>query len=198
MPSTAASSRFSRPSLLFTGALLVVFAGGCGSADDVSTAAPGPSVTASVSVGAGAAVVGVRDPWVKAADEGMTAAFGTLVNESDTDVTLTGATTEVSPVELHEMAMQDGKMVMQAKEGGVVIKARSEHALEPGGDHLMLMNLAKPVQAGDELTFTLTFADGRTQTLTAVAKPFTGAQESYAPGHGDPMPGMSASPSPAR
>ena len=80
------------------------------------------------------------------------------------------------------MAMKDGKMVMQAKQGGIVIKAKSTHALEPGGDHLMLMNLAKPVQAGDELTFTLTFADGRTQQFTAVAKPFTGAQESYAPG----------------
>ncbi|WP_433531112.1 copper chaperone PCu(A)C [Micromonospora sp. CA-263727] len=198
MPSTASSRRFARPALLLTGAVLAVFAAGCGSSDNTSADAPSPSATTSASAGATAEVVGVRDPWVKAADEGMTAAFGTLVNNSDTDVTITGATTTVSPVELHEMAMQDGEMVMRAKEGGVVIKAHSEHRLEPGGDHLMLMNLAEPVQAGDEVTVTLAFADGRTQAFTAVAKPFTGAQESYAPGHGEPMPGMSASPSPAR
>ena len=48
----------------------------------------------------------------------------------------------------------------------------------------MLMNLTKPVKPGDEVAVTLTFADGRTTQFTAVGKPFTGAQESYAPeGH---------------
>ncbi|MDG4782381.1 copper chaperone PCu(A)C [Micromonospora sp. WMMD961] len=177
--------------ILPTVAALVAFgAAGCGSSDSPSAAESSPSVSASAAAG----VVTIRDPWVKAADKGMTAAFGTLVNDGDTDVTVTGATTSVSPMELHEMTMKDGTMVMQAKQGGIVIKAKSTHALEPGGDHLMLMNLAKPVQAGDELSFTLTFADGKTQQFTAVAKPFTGAQESYAPGHGQPMPSMSATP----
>ena len=45
----------------------------------------------------------------------------------------------------------------------------------------MLMNLAQPVKPGDEVTFTLTFADGRTAEFTAIAKPFAGAGESYDP-----------------
>ncbi|GIJ76149.1 hypothetical protein SAMN05443287_10647 [Micromonospora phaseoli] len=194
---TSLSHRLVRPAVLLTGVVLAVSVAGCGSSDDATTAAPSPSASAPASPSAEAGVLGIQDPWVKAADEGMTAAFGTLVNSSAADVTITGASTTVSPMELHEMAMKDGKMVMQAKAGGVVIKAGSEHKLEPGGDHLMLMNLAQPVRAGDELTFTLTFADGRTQTFTAVAKPFTGAQESYAPGHGEPMPHTSTSHSPA-
>ncbi|MFV2103893.1 copper chaperone PCu(A)C [Micromonospora sp. LOL_024] len=194
---TFLSHRLVRPAVLFTGVVLAVSVTGCGSSDDASTAGPSPSASASAVPSAEAGVLGIQDPWVKAADEGMTAAFGTLVNNTDADVTITGASTTVSPTELHEMAMQDGKMVMQAKEAGVVIKAGGEHKFEPGGDHLMLMNLNQPVKAGDELTFTLTFADGRTQTFTAVAKPFTGAQESYAPGHGEPMPHTSASHSPA-
>ncbi|MGW3887790.1 copper chaperone PCu(A)C [Micromonospora chokoriensis] len=181
-----------RSAAILAAAVLAVGAAGCGSSDSPSTGQASPSASTSANPDAG--VLGIRDPWVKAADKGMTAAFGTLVNDGDSDVTVTGAATSVSPMELHEMTMKDGKMVMQAKQGGVVIKAKSTHALEPGGDHLMLMNLAKPVQAGDELTFTLTFADGKTQQFTAVAKPFTGAQESYAPGHGQPMPGMSATP----
>ncbi|MBQ0978417.1 copper chaperone PCu(A)C [Micromonospora sp. M61] len=181
-----------RSATVLTAAILAVGAAGCGSSDSPSAAQPSPSVSASANPDAG--VIGIRDPWVKAADKGMTAAFGTLVNDGDSDVTLTSATTSVSPMELHEMAMKDGRMVMQQKQGGIVIKSKGTHALEPGGDHLMLMNLTRPVQAGDELTFTLTFADGRTQQFRAVAKPFTGAQESYAPGHGEPMPGMSATP----
>ncbi|PGH44393.1 hypothetical protein COO58_08105 [Micromonospora sp. WMMA1996] len=194
MPSTT-SGRLLRPAALIAAALLAASVAACGSSDDPTTAAPSASTNASASAGATAGVLGIRDPWVKAADKGMTAAFGTLVNDGDADLTITGAATEVSPMELHEMAMKDGKMVMQAKPGGIVIKARSSATLEPGGDHLMLMNLKQPVKAGDELSFTLTFADGRTQTFTAVAKPFTGAQESYVPGHGEsPMPEMSMSP----
>ncbi|MFY1594759.1 copper chaperone PCu(A)C [Micromonospora sp. WMMD737] len=193
MPSSI-TGRLLRPAAVLSAAVLAVSVAACGSADDSSGPTATTSPTASASTSAAAGVLGIRDPWVKAADKGMTAAFGTLVNDGDADVTITAATTEVSPMELHEMAMKDGKMVMRAKQGGIVIKAKSSHALEPGGDHLMLMNLTKPVRAGDELTFTLTFGDGRTQVFTAVAKPFTGAQESYAPGHGEPMPGMSASP----
>lgn len=188
MPSTKPGRRLRRAFLL--AAVLTAAVAGCGSTDDPSAATSSPTTSASAS----AEVLNIRDPWVKAADTGMTAAFGTLVNDGDTDVTVTAAASDVSPVELHEMTMKDGKMVMQAKQGGIVVGAASSHVLEPGGDHLMLMKLARPVKAGDELTFTLTFADGRTQTFTAVAKPFTGAQESYAPGHGQPMPGTSATP----
>ncbi|MGC4890558.1 copper chaperone PCu(A)C [Micromonospora sp. DT227] len=192
MPSSTDVRRLRPVILLSTAAVLAVAAAGCGSSGEVTTATP--KVTAATSASPATGVLGVRDPWVKAADKGMTAAFGTLVNDGDTDVTITKAATEVSPMELHEMTMKDGKMVMQPKQGGIVVKARSRATLEPGGDHLMLMNISKPVRAGDELSFTLTFADGRTQTFSAVAKPFTGAQESYAPGHGEPMPGMSTTP----
>ncbi|WP_405089823.1 copper chaperone PCu(A)C [Micromonospora sp. NBC_01392] len=194
MPSTT-SGRFLRPAALIGAVLLAASGTACGSSDESSTAVSSATSTASASTGAAAGVLGIRDPWVKAADKGMTAAFGTLVNDGDADVTITKAATEVSPMELHEMTMKDGKMVMQPKQGGIVVKAHSRATLEPGGDHLMLMDLAKPVRAGDEVSFTLTFADGRTQTFRAVAKPFTGAQESYAPGHGDtPMPEMSTNP----
>ncbi|MFI6784442.1 copper chaperone PCu(A)C [Micromonospora sp. NPDC050276] len=193
MLSTTLVGRYRRSAAVVATATLLAAVSACGSSEDSPSATPSPSAVASASATAG--VVGIRDPWVKAADTGMTAAFGTLVNDADTDVTIVGAASELSPMELHEMAMENGKMVMRAKPGGVVVKAKSTHVLEPGGDHLMLMNVKQPVRAGDQLTFTLTFADGRTQTFSAVAKPFTGAQESYAPGHGaSPTPGMSMSP----
>ncbi|MEU5827926.1 copper chaperone PCu(A)C [Micromonospora tulbaghiae] len=180
MPSTT-SRRFLRPAALIGAAVLAASVTACGSSGTPSAVPPG---SASASASAAAGVLTVRDPWVKAADKGMTAAFATLANDGDTDITITGVTTDVSRAEIHEMAMTGGTMAMRQKQGGVVVAARSRAALEPGGDHLMLMDLTRPVRAGDQLDITLTFADGRTQTFTAVAKPFTGAQETYAPGHG--------------
>ena len=50
------------------------------------------------------------------------------------DVTVLSAESPASPLELHEMSMQDGKMLMRPKQGGFVIKAGSTHELGPGGD----------------------------------------------------------------
>ncbi|WP_199515064.1 copper chaperone PCu(A)C [Nucisporomicrobium flavum] len=164
--------RAARVLALAAAAVVAFGSAGCGSATEAA-GAPQPSAS-----GGG---FSVRDPWVKAADKGMTAAFGTLVNDGPADVTVVAASSPVSAMELHEMAMQDGAMVMRPKQGGLLVKAGTSHVLEPGGDHLMLMNLSRPVRAGDEVTFTLAFADGRTMDFRAVAKPFTGAAESYAP-----------------
>jgi copper(I)-binding protein len=148
---------------------------GCGSKKEADAAPPAPPASAA------ATELSIKDPWVKAAGSGMTAAFGTLVNGTDHQVTVVSATSPVSPLELHEMAVRDGKMVMQPKRGGFVIPAGGTHELSPGGDHLMLMKPAAPIKAGDEVSFTLTLDDGTTVGFSAVAKPFVGANESYAP-----------------
>lgn len=165
-------------------ALALTTLAGCGSSTtEATTPAAAPAAATASSAPAGAAVLTVRDPWVKAADSGMTAAFGTLVNNTGADVTIESATSPASPLELHTMEMKDGQMVMKPKEGGFVIKAGATHELAPGGDHLMLMKPSAAIKPGDELSFTLKLAGGGTVDFTAVAKPFAGAQESYAPGH---------------
>jgi copper(I)-binding protein len=124
----------------------------------------------------------------------MTAAFGVLVNDTDADITVAGAESPASPMELHEMTMKDGKMLMRPKEGGFVIKAKGTHELGPGGDHLMLMKPAAEIKPGDEVAFTLKLGDGRTVAFSAVAKPFAGAGESYDPGMSMPASGMPMEP----
>ena len=138
-----------------------------------------------------AEAVAVTDAWVKAAEEGMTAAFGALTNSSDCAVTVTAATTAAAArVELHETVASDtGEMVMQEIDGGFVIPAGATLTLEPGASHLMLMGLIAPISAGEDVTVTLTFADGSTLEFTGPAKEFSGANENYedgaemAPGH---------------
>lgn len=128
-----------------------------------------------------ASQVELSDMWVKAADSGMSAAFGTLTNTGDSDVRVTEATSNASPtMELHETVEQsDGTRVMRQKDGGFPIPAHASYQLEPGANHLMLMNVETPVQPGDTVDFTLTFEDSSTLEFSATAKAFTGADEKY-------------------
>lgn len=118
----------------------------------------------------------ITDAWAKAADSGMTAAFGEVTNSSTSDITIVLATSpSTSMVELHEVVDE----VMRPVEGGFVIPAGETLTLEPGGYHLMFMDVIAPIVAGDEVTVTLTLDDGSELTFTAVAKDFAGANEEY-------------------
>lgn len=129
----------------------------------------------------------VTDAWAKATDggaaEAMTGVFGTLVNDSGEDVLVVAASSPAAArVELHTTAMgDDGSMVMTPVEDGFVVPAHGEHALEPGGDHLMLMELTEPLEPGAEVALTLETADGDTVEVVAVARTFAGGQEEYEP-----------------
>ena len=131
--------------------------------------------------GSEAAGVTIEDPWVKAADSGMTAAFGTLSNSSDEDVVVVSAeSSPTSSMELHEMTTDDsGSMVMRPKEGGFVIPAGGTHQLDPGSDHLMFMDVTDAIEPGDDVDVTLTFEDGSTMEFTAAGHSFSGADEEY-------------------
>lgn len=154
------------------GILLVAAAlglAGCASADTGTTAASeADSVT-------------ITDAWVKAADSGMSAAFGELENAGDSDAVIVSITSDASSMmELHEVVDDgSGSMVMQEKDGGFVIPAGGSLTLEPGGFHFMLMDLTAPLVAGEEATFTVAFEDGSTMDFTAPVKDFTGADENY-------------------
>lgn len=124
----------------------------------------------------------IADQWVKAADSGMSAAFGVITNPTNKPVRLVGASTPDSTfVQLHEVVSKDGAMVMQQKPKGLVIPAKGSVMLKPGGDHIMLMGLKDPIKAGDMVKFTLTAADGSQLTFTAMARVYAGANESYDP-----------------
>ncbi|HYO85336.1 MAG TPA: copper chaperone PCu(A)C [Dermatophilaceae bacterium] len=143
---------------------------------------------------AGACPLTVADPWVKAQDKDMTGAFGVFTNPSDVDITITEASSpQAGMMEIHEVVDKDGAMVMQPKEGGLVVPAGGEGVLKPGSDHLMLMKLPAPIEAGDEVEITVVCDTGGSVTWTSVAKPFEGGAESYVPAEGS-MASMSPSP----
>lgn len=161
---------------------LVLTACGGDTTDTTGTASDQSATETDDTAGADeASAVSITDPWVKSAKTGLTAAFGTLVNTGETDVVVASATSEItSTMELHEtVENDDGTMAMQPKEGGFTIPAGGEHELEPGGDHLMMMDLKRPLQPGEVVTFTLVMEDGSEVAVEATVKSFTGAEEEY-------------------
>lgn len=127
------------------------------------------------------------DGWVRVSEysdhvDGMTGAFATIENHTDHDVTLVGGSAEIANmVEVHEVIMMDGEMKMQAKEGGILIKAGESVTLEPGGLHVMLMGLKEAILEGDEVTLTLDFDGYEDQTFTWPAKASLSGDEKYEP-----------------
>ncbi|WP_408922144.1 copper chaperone PCu(A)C [Corynebacterium tuberculostearicum] len=82
-------------------------------------------------------------------DKDMTAIFGTLVNHSDKDITITGFSTSLNAKvnQMHETV--DGKM--QEMSSPLVVKAGESHELAPGGDHFMLMEMENDIAPGESL-----------------------------------------------
>jgi copper(I)-binding protein len=125
--------------------------------------------------------VRIEDAWVRSSEYsaeagGMTGIFGKFTNNGTTDVTLVGGETEIAKmVQVHEVV--DG--MMQEKKGGIVIKPGETVTLEPGGLHIMIMNITKPIVAGDRMSITIKFDGADAQTLELVAKDSAGGDEEY-------------------
>jgi copper(I)-binding protein len=156
-----------------------------GCAGGSSASAPPPSAAPAAAVPAPA--VTVTDPWVKTAESGMTAVFGTFSTTGPTPVTVLSAQTSASPrTELHEVVSgDDGAMIMRPKQDGFVLEPGTPHVLAPGGDHIMVMDLASRIRPGDQVEVTLALSDGSTIPFTALAKETSGGEENYDEGAGE-------------
>jgi hypothetical protein len=134
----------------------------------------------------------VGNAFVRATDQGssapyMTAAFMTITNNTDADVILSGGSASwAGMVQVHEVV--DG--VMRQKDGGLPIPAAGTVTLEMGGNHLMFMGMTMPLEAGEEVTFTLSFDDGSSIEVTAPVKSANAGSETYTAGMGAMASGM--------
>lgn len=107
------------------------------------------------------AEVTVKEAWVRGTvpAQKSTGAFLTLT--STVDAKLVGAASPIaSMVELHASEKHGDMMHMHAVDE-VKLPAGKPVRLAPGGLHVMLMGLAKPVKAGDKVPLTLTIEDAK-------------------------------------
>lgn len=84
--------------------------------------------------------------------------FLTITNDGSADDRLVAASSDMAGrMEIHEMVMNGDIMTMGPLDDGLPIPAGATVSLEPGGYHLMLMQLAGPLVEGDTVEVTLTF-----------------------------------------
>ncbi len=128
------------------------------------------------------AQVTVKDPWVRGtvAEQKATGAFMLLTATADARL-VSAASPVAGVVEIHEMRMEDNVMRMRAITG-LALPAGKAVELKPGGYHVMLMDLKRPLKDGETVPLTLTVEskDGKRTTLevqapvTALAAPAGG------------------------
>lgn len=129
----------------------------------------------------------VQDAWVRATvpNQHATGVFMQLTSKEAGR--LVGVESQAAKhVEVHEMAMQDNVMKMR-QVAGIDLPAGKAVELKPGGYHVMLIDLAKPIAAGDHVALTLIVEDASGQQrripVDAVARPLN-ATAAPAGGHG--------------
>ena len=129
--------------VLATGAVVA-----CTSSDDESQGKDGP--------------LRVTSAWARPADSGtIGGAYITVKNIDSVPVIITSVhSTGAQSAELHESMMHDGMAHMTARPS-VRVARDSTLSMVPGGLHVMLNGLTRPLVVGDTLTVTFILNDGR-------------------------------------
>jgi copper(I)-binding protein len=126
-----------------------------------------PLLTSNIAIAAASSGLQVRNAYVRGLPPGVanTAAYMTLVNNSDADIVLIGAeTTAAKSASLHATLKRGGGMTMEHVMSAT-IPAKGSLELKTGGLHLMLMGLKRPLGSGDTVRLILKFEGGFVQTM---------------------------------
>ena len=134
--------------------------------------------------------VNVTDVYARAVPPGQpnSAVFMQLHNDGGEDRALVAAASAASDVvELHTHRMQDGMMQMRKIER-IDLPAGETVTLKPGGLHVMLIGLKRPLQPGEDVAVTLTLDDGTELAVTAPVHEIAAMPPMHEqPGSGQPM-----------
>ena len=98
--------------------------------------------------------------WARATPKGAKVGGGylTISNTGTAPDRFVGGSSDVSrKFELHQMKMENGIMKMRPLPDGIEIKPGQTVTLSPGGQHIMLVGLTRPLKQGDHFKATLDF-----------------------------------------
>lgn len=102
-------------------------------------------------------LITVTDGYIKASipGSGVTAAYMTIKNSTDKEITLLKISSTISDrIEIHRHSMVDGMMRMR-EVANVTIAANSEVVLQPMGLHLMIFALKRRITEEEVIPVTL-------------------------------------------
>lgn len=116
---------------------------------------------------------------------GNGAIYFTVINGTDAEEQLLAASSPAAEaVELHETVDDNGVMRMMHQPEGFVIPPGGTLELMPGGKHVMLIGLAEPLDVGDTVDLTLTFAQAGDQVFNVPVMEIEGTGQMPAMPHG--------------
>ncbi|MCI7103517.1 MAG: copper chaperone PCu(A)C [Campylobacter sp.] len=98
------------------------------------------------------------------------AAFFVIKNNSDKDIAITSANSDIAEKNELHTHIKENKMMKMIKIEKLVVPAKSSLELKSGGDHVMLMGLKKELKAGDEINLELSFSDGDKKKIKVPVK----------------------------
>lgn len=120
----------------------------------------------------------VEDAWSRPAPQGANGAvYLKLVNTGAEPVRLLGARSpDAAATELHRVEMIGDRMRMAPVEGGLEVPGGGRLELAPAGHHLMVIDLARDLSAGDQLELFLELERGGEMSVSVpiVMNPRTG------------------------
>ena len=96
----------------------------------------------------------------------MTGCYLTLTATAD-DRLMSVSSPAAGRTEIHESRIESNMMMMQELKSGLPLPAGQPVELKPGGNHIMLLALSEPLEAGDTVALTLTFASSSPVEITA-------------------------------
>ena len=112
----------------------------------------------------------VFDVWAKTTVPGGSVSAAYMHIKSGKPLKLIKVETPLTNMaELHDMKMKDGVMEMKAVDA-INIPANKLIDLKPGGLHIMLIKVNKPINKGDDVPLTLTFENEAKKTFTVDVK----------------------------
>ena len=120
-----------------------------------------------------AATLRSDDLWLRQSVPGAEngAGFGSLRNVGDEDIVIVAAhSNAAADVEMHRHIHQNGQLAMEQLEA-LAIPAGEAIRLQPGGYHLMFMQLHQPLQPGQEYQVTLQLNTGQQVEFKVPVKP---------------------------
>ncbi len=116
--------------------------------------------------------IAIKDAWARATAPGQANGSVALHITSAKDARLVAVSSSASAsAEIHTMSMDNGVMKMRQLEY-LSLPAKQTVTLGPGGEHLMLFDIKKPLKEGNyvPLTLTVQFADKSTEKINVKAQ----------------------------
>jgi copper(I)-binding protein len=110
--------------------------------------------------------VAVENAWARAtfALAKTGAVYLSIDNQSKNDLTLLAVSVDsavASEAQLHETLMQEEMMMMREAQNGFEIPAGTSLEFSPGGKHIMLMGLEKPLETDEQFILSLIFENNK-------------------------------------